>query len=226
MASIVKANPSLTAGGLAVLRRSFSTTDDGTCNYEADYACLAQFTSNHAGKFRTGATPPTAILDGLSQLRLDGTPKLYDVTTSTQNGLTYFKARYSASSLDGGEIITTESQEQRNFSAAVEGSIRTPGNFGSTATESGTVQVSFDYISTTVRVEAKNPRILPQVTGSVGIPFNVSIGQISGVDALVLGKWRAATIETQSTTRSSRGSYTYSKSSSGIYEVVASRVTT
>lgn len=224
MASIVKANPSLTSGGLAVLRRQFSTTDDGTLNYEADYCCLAQFTSNHAGKFRTGATPPTAIPGSLSQLRLDGIPTLYDVTTTTQNGLTYFNARYSAASIDGGEIVTTESQEQRNFSAAVEGSIRTAGNFGSTATETDTVQVSFDYISTTVRVEAKNPNGLPQVKGTVGIPFNVSIGQISGVNALVVGKWREATIETQSTTRSSRGSYTYSKSSSGIYEVVGSRV--
>jgi hypothetical protein len=220
MASIVKANPSLTNGGLAVLRRSFSTTDDGTCNYEADYCCLATFANNHIGRFRTGAQPPTAIPASMSQLRLSGTPKLYDFTTYTQSGLTYFNARYSAASLSEGEVIITESQEQRNFSAVVEGTIRTAGNFGTTTTQTGFVSVSFDYISTTVRVEAKNPRSIPDVRGSVGLPFNKSVGQISGVNVLALNQWREAYIETSSKTRSSRGSYTYSKSSTGIYEVV------
>jgi hypothetical protein len=219
MASIVKANASLTAGGLAVLRRSYSTTDDGTLNYEADYCCLAAFANNHIGKFRTGAQPPTAIPASMSQLRIDGAPKLYDLTTSTQNGLTYFNARYSAASLDPGEVILTESTEQRNFSATVTGSIRTAGNLGTTITVEGQVNVSFDYISTTVRVEAKNPRALPEVKGSVGLPFNKSVGEISGQTAFVFGQWRAATVETTSKSRSSRGTYTYTKSSSGIYEV-------
>ena len=109
MSAIVKANASLTAGGLAVLRREYSTTDDGTLNYAADYCCLSQFANNHIGKFRTGAQPPTAIPASMSQLRIDGTPKLYDLTTNTQNGLTYFNARYSAASLDPGEVIVTES---------------------------------------------------------------------------------------------------------------------
>jgi hypothetical protein len=219
MASIVKANASLTAGGLAVLRRSYSTTDDGTLNYEADYCCLAAFANNHIGKFRTGAQPPTAIPASMSQLRIDGAPKLYDLTTSTQNGLTYFNARYSAASLDPGEVILTESTEQRNFSATVTGSIRTSGNLGTTITVEGQVNVSFDYISTTVRVEAKNPRALPEVKGTVGRPFNKSVGEISGQTAFVFGQWRAATVETTSKSRSSRGTYTYTKSSSGIYEV-------
>lgn len=218
MASIVKANPSLTAGGLAVLRRQFSTTDDGTCNYEADYCCLAQFANNHIGKFRTGATPPTAIPAGMSALRLSGSPKLYDFTINTQNGLTYMNARYTAASTDPGEVITTETSEQRNFSAVLEGSIRIPSNTGANTTQTGSVNVSFDYISTTVRVEAKNPNALPEVKGSVGAPFNVSIGKISNVTALVNGQWRTSYIETTSKTRSSRGTYTYSKSSSGIYE--------
>lgn len=219
MAAIVKANPSLTAGGLAVLRRQYSTTDDGTCNYEAEYACLSQFANNHIGKFRTGAQPPTQIPASMSLLRLEKTPTLYDFSTNTQNGLTYFNARYTAASSDAGEVITTESQEQRNFSATVIGTIRTKGNLGSMITVEDNVNVSFDYISTTVRVEAKNPRILPQARGSVGLPFNISISQISGQDAQVFGQWRASTVETQSKTRSSRGTYTYTKSSSGIYEV-------
>jgi len=219
MAAIVKANASLTAGGLAVIRRSYSTTDDGTLTYEAEYCCLAPFANNYIGRFRTGAIPPTPIPASMSQLRLDGTPKLYDLSTNTQNGLTYFTARYSAASRDAGEVITTESQEQRNFSAVVEGSVRTAGNFGTNVEVTGFVNISFDYISTTVRVEAKNPRTLPDVRGKVGVPFNTSVGQIAGVDAFVGNAWRPATIETSSTTRSSRGSYTYSKSSSGIYEV-------
>ena len=219
MASIVKANSSLTSGGLAVLRREYSTTDDGTLNYLADYCCLSQFANNHIGKFRTGAQPPTAIPASMSRLRIDGAPKLYDLTTSTQNGLTYFNARYSAASLDPGEVILTESTEQRNFSATVTGSIRTAGNLGTTITVEGQVNVSFDYISTTVRVEAKNPRALPEVKGSVGLPFNKSVGEISGQTAFVFGQWRAATVETTSKSRSSRGTYTYTKSSSGIYEV-------
>lgn len=219
MAAIVKANPSLTAGGLAVLRRQYSTTDDGTLNYEAEYCCLSQFANNHIGKFRTGAQPPTPIPASMSLLRLDKTPTLYDFQTNTQNGLTYFTGRYTAASADAGEVITTETQEQRSFSAVVVGSIRTAGNLGNTVTVEGEVNVSFDYISTTVRVEAKNPRILPEVKGSVGFPFNYSASQIGGQTPLLAGKWRPSAIETQSTTRSSRGTYTYTKQSSGIYEV-------
>jgi hypothetical protein len=219
MAAIVKANPSLTAGGLAVLRRQYSTTDDGTLNYEADYVCLSQFANNHIGRFRTGAQPPTPIPASMSQLRLDKTPTLYDFSTNTQNGLTYFNARYTAASADAGEVITTESQEQRSFSAVVTGSVRTAGNLGGRITVTGEVNVSFDYLSTTVRVEAKNPRVLPVVKGKVGRPFNMSVGQLSGQTPTVLGQYRESTVETESKTRSTRGNYTFTKSSSGIYEV-------
>lgn len=220
MASIVKANASLTAGGLAVLRRQYSTTDDGTLNYEADYVCLSQFANNHIGRFRTGAQPPTPIPASMSLLRLDKTPTLYDFQTRTENGLTYFNGRYTAASADAGEVITTETQEQRNFSAVVTGTIRTPiSGFGGLSTVTGDVNVSFDYISTTVRVEAKNPLTLPNVEGSVGFPFNVSVGLINNQTPTVLGQYRASVIETESKTRSSRGTYTYTKSSSGIYEV-------
>jgi hypothetical protein len=57
------------------------------------------------------------------------------------------------------------------------------------------------------------------VKGSVGRAFNLSISSLSGEQPTVLGQYRASTIETQSKTRSSRGTYTFSKSSSGIYEV-------
>jgi hypothetical protein len=219
MAAIVKANSSLANGGLAVLRRSYSTTDEGTLTYEAEYCCLAQFANNYIARFRTGSTPPTPIPASMSALRIDGAPKLYDLTTNTQNGLTYFGARYSAASLDAGEVITTESQEQRSFSAVVTGTIRTAGNLGNTITVTGDVTVSFDYVSTTIRVEAKNPRALPAVRGRVGRPFNVSASLLAGQVANTLGQFRESAVETQSKTRSSRGNYTYTKSSSGIYEV-------
>ncbi len=219
MAAIVKANSSLAAGGLAVLRRQFSTTDDGTCNYEADYACLSQFANAHVGRFRTGSQPPTAIPASMSLLRLSSVPKLYDFTSNTQNGVTTFTARYTAASSDPGEVITTETTEQRSFGATVAASVQTAGNLGATITVSGFVVVSFDYMSKTVRVEAKNPNSLPSVKGSVGLPFNQSIGTISGQRPFLFAAYRQSVIESTSTTRSSRGNYVYSKSSSGIYEV-------
>lgn len=224
MPSIVKANASLTAGGIAVIRRQYSTTDDGTLNYEVEHCCLSQFANNYIGRFRSGATPITAIPSSMSSLRLQGVPTLYDMVTRTENGLTYFSAKYSAASNAPGEVIITESTEQRSFSATVDGSIRTAGNFGSTATVTGSVAVSFDYMSKTVRVEAKNPSILTRAEGDVSEPFNISIGKISGVTPNIVGKYRKATIESESTTRSTRGIYTYSKSSSGIYEVVSTRL--
>lgn len=220
MAALVKANPSLTAGGLAVMRRQFSTTDDGRLNYEADYVCLAQFANNHVGKFRTKAQPPTPIPAAMSLLRLEATPALYDFNTRTENGLTYFSARYATASLEQTEVITTETSEQRAFSAQITGEVRTAGNFGTTSTVEGFTNVSFDYISTTVRVESKSDRVILAPKGRVGNPFNLSVGTVAGVTPLLVGKWRETTIETTSTTRSSRGSYSYSASSSGIYEVV------
>ena len=224
MAAIVKANPSLTAGGLAVLRRAFSTTDEGVLNYEADYVCLSQYANNHIGKFRTGAQPPTPIPSAMSVLRLDAVPKLYDFQTSTENGLTYFNAKYTSAVLnydqDASEVITTETSEQRSFSAQIAGSVRVPGAGGTTSTVEGFTNVSFDYVSYTMRVEAKNSSVLPSVRGRVGLPFNLSVGTISGTSPLLVGKWRASTVEQSSTTKSSRGTYTYSLSSSGIYVVV------
>jgi hypothetical protein len=218
MAAIVKANPSLANGGLAVLRRSYSTTDDGTLTYEADYCCLAQFANNHLGKFRTGAQPPTPIPTSLSTLRLDAAPKLFEFNTKTQSGLTYFFPRYTAASRDAGEVITTETQEQRSFSSTLVGQITTAGNLDSRITVRGLVNVTFDYISTTRQVNAKNPGGLPNVRGAVGQPFNYNVGRINNQIARVSSEQIVSeTIETQSTTRSSRGAYTYTKSSSGIY---------
>ncbi|MEB3207395.1 MAG: hypothetical protein VKK63_00580 [Synechococcus sp.] len=220
MAAIVKANPSLTAGGLAVLKREYSTTDDGICNYFVDYCCLSQFSNVHIIKFRTGANPPTPIPAEMSLLPLASTPKLYDVKIRKENGITYFSTAYSAASLDAGQVITTETFEQRSFTATVLGTIR--GNFSgfdtnNTGTVTQAVSYSFDYISKTVRVEASNPSVLPDIRGSVGPAFNTSVGLIFNQPADVRGKAAASTIDGTSINRTSRGQYTYSKTSSGIY---------
>lgn len=220
MAAIVKANSSLAAGGLAVLRRQFSTTDDGTCNYEADYACLSQFANAHVGRFRTGSEPPTAIPASMFLLRLISAPILYDFTSNTQAGITYFNARYTAASSEPGEVITTESSEQRSVSGTVVGSIR--GNFTGfgIGTQNAFVNISFDYISISVRVEAKNPANLPQIKGRVGQIFNRSVDAINNtVPTIGAGQIKEALIETTSKTRSSRGTFTFSKTSSGVFQI-------
>jgi hypothetical protein len=211
MAAIVKANPSLTAGGLAVLRRSFTTNDDGTMRYEADYCCLSQYAVRWMPSFRTKAQPPTPLPAALLQLQLAKTPELYDLQTETANGLTYFKAVYSAGVTT--EVIITEESDVRNFTVTatrpVGYNVTTPGTInGSTifvqnATE--TITESFDYISITVTAEAKNAN-LPAVKGR--------IERIGGV-SFPFG-YKETTIDRTSKTRSSRGEYTYRISSSGV----------
>ena len=221
MAAIVKANPSLTAGGLAVLRRQYSTTDDGTLNYEAEYVCISQFANNHIGRFRTGAQPPTPIPASMSQLSLESAPKLYDFSTSTQNGLTYFSARYSAAVRGLAEVTITQSQETRNFSATFEngeGAIYTStGNVSQIVV--GPFTASFDYESTTITCESKSEQSLPDLKGSVGNIRNVSISTIRGTKVNLNGRtyWKPQTVESLSSSKSSRGNYTFRKSSSGVY---------
>lgn len=209
MAAIVKANPSLTAGGLAVLRRSFTTNDDGTMRYEADYCCLSQYAIRWMPSFRTKAQPPTALPAALLQLQLAKTPELYDLQTETANGLTYFKAVYSAGVTT--EVIITEESDVRNFTVttnrAVGYNVSTPGTTnGSTTfveTSTETVTESYDYVSVTVTAEAKNAN-LPQV-----------VGRVEPIGRLPWG-YKPTTIDRTSKTRSSRGEYTFRKSSSGI----------
>jgi hypothetical protein len=109
MASIVKAKNSLNNGGLAVLKRTFSTADGGQVNYRADYACLSQFANNHTRKFLSGSQPPTSIPSAMLLLNLSEPPALNDLQTETTNGMTYFRASYMAYLPD---VIIETSTEQ------------------------------------------------------------------------------------------------------------------
>jgi hypothetical protein len=223
MAAIVKANPSLTSGGLAVLKRSFTTSDDGLMTYMAEYCCLSQYASRWTSVFRTGANPPTPLPANMLQLQLTKTPELYDLQTESLNGLTYFRASYSAGVPT--DVTITESSDIRNISWAITyptgTTIRVPtygagiGGITGTATSfvttgNETITASFDYVSVSVTATAKNAT-LPAVKGYVGDSFNhVNTG---GGTATAI----PSTIETFSRTRNRKGEYTYSKTSTGVY---------
>jgi hypothetical protein len=223
MAAIIKANSTLTSGGIATLKRSFTTTDDGLMTYAVEYCCLSQYASRWTANFRTGAQPPTALPANMLQLQLTKTPTLYDLQTETLNGLTYFRATYSAGVPT--DITITETSDVRNISFpitypagtsvrlasygfAVAGGITgTTNSFVTTGIE--TITGSFDYVSYSVTATAKNAA-LPTVRGYVGDAFNF-------VNVIRVETALATTIETSSKTKNNRGEYTFSKTSTGVY---------
>ena len=225
MSALVKANASLTAGNLAVLKRSFVTTDDGTMRYSVEYVCLSAYATKWTPFFRTRAQPPTPLPAAMLQLNLTKTPELYDLTTETMNGLTYFKATYSAGV--SSEVIITEESDVRNFTVTttrpVGYTVTTPNTTnGSTSfvqTDEETITESFDYISVTVTAESKNTN-LPKVEGRVlavsGNSADLFILQAGGV---VVPTVRL--VNKSSKTRTSRGEYTFSYASSGTIESVS-----
>jgi hypothetical protein len=218
MSAIVKANAHLTNGGLSVLKRSFTTSDDGLMTYFVEYVCLSKHASKWTPFFKTKAQPPTALPANMLLLTLNKTPELFDLQTETFNGLSYFRATYSAGVAT--EAIITESSEQRSISwpitypigynITVPFSIDYDTAFVTTGTE--TITASFDYISFSVTAQSKNSE-LPAVKGSVGQIFNY----VGPTDLSLPWGVSAGTIETTSKTRNNRGEYTYSKTSTGVY---------
>lgn len=204
MAAIVKANTSLTAGGLAVLRRTFQTTDRGQLTYNADYVCLAQFANTHAPRFRSGAQPPTPIPSSLLLLNLSRTPTLEQLDTVTENGLTYFRATYTAGVET--DLVYETSSEQRNVAWR-----RTNLSTGSTDI------YSFDYISISVTVTGTNTEI-PIVRGDTGRVFNVRGTSVEAVLQNRIPNVSKTTIESSRSVRGRRGEYQNSATSTGIYE--------
>jgi hypothetical protein len=202
MSSIIRANASLTAGGLAVVNRSYSNDLEGSLNYSVTYVCLDSFAKTNAALFRIGSAPPTPLPSHLIALDLRSAPGLTALTTRTENGLAYFEARYASST--NSEFVITQSEETKVFAAS------------RVVTSSGTdttFTLTFDYISRTVRVSATNT-YPPGVKGSVGAPFNV-VGNTNSV------YFRSTTIETKSKTRSSRGNFSFETNSTGIYEATS-----
>jgi hypothetical protein len=220
MAAIVKANSSLTAGGLVVLRRAFSTSREGRLSYSADYLCLPAFARNHAPKFITGAVPPTPLPSVVSQLQIKDNPTLYDLQTETVNGLTYFRAMYSAVGTGQASFSVTTSSDQRSFQGS-KNRIITTGPPGFQTDNPVTDTLSFDYISTSVTVSSQNQSLIAAQSGSVGERLNIratrtfAIGNniIDGGYVGTIG----STIESTSSTRNSDGTYTFSRTSTGIY---------
>ena len=155
---IVKANAELTAGGLVVLKRSFTTSSTGVMTYTANYVCLAEYASRWTDQFKSSSQPPTPLPDNVLRLELTRTPRLVDLETETVNGLTYFNATYSAGV--NTDLVITESSEQRTLSWV--------SGYNST----GQAQTSsFDYISHSVSVSGTNAEI-PNVAGRTGMVFN------------------------------------------------------
>jgi hypothetical protein len=217
MSALVKANASLTAGNLAVLRRSFVTTDDGSIRYAVDYCCLEQYAPKWTPFFRTRATPPTSLPVEMLQLNLTKTPELYDLTLETMNGLTYFKAVYSAGV--STEVIITEDSDVRNFTVTTTRDVgynfRQNGAVYFQKTGEETITDSFDYVSVTVTAQSKNTR-LPTVQGRITALDGSNVNYFVSGGAIVLPTLKL--INKSSTTRSSRGEYTYNLSSSGIID--------
>ena len=199
MSSIIRANASLTAGGLAVVTRSYSNDLEGSLNYSVTYVCLDTFAKTNAALFRIGSAPPTALPSHLIALGLQSAPGLTALTTKTDSGLTYFEAQYTSSTTS--EFVITQSEETKVFSAS---RVVSANDVDTTYT------LTFDYISRTVSVSATNT-YPPAAKGSVGKPFNV-VGNTN------LVYFRNTTVETKSKSRSSRGNFSYETSSAGIFE--------
>jgi hypothetical protein len=207
MAAIVKANPTLTAGGLVVIRRNFSTSDRGQVTYEAEYVCLSQFANNHAGRFRSGAEPPTPIPAAMLLLNITRTPTLVDLVSQTNNGITTFNATYAAGVQT--DLVITRTSETRSVSWQV---IRD---------NSPTITQGFDYISNSVTATGTNQEI-PVIKGSTGRVFNgrnINLFRIIGNE---LRNVTQTTVESTRQVSNARGEYENSVTSTGIYEAVDS----
>ena len=179
-----------------LLKASLDASDSGQATYSAAYCCLRSYAGVWMPRFRSGATPVTPIPQEILALPLTSQPKLIDVSTESANGLFYFNATYSAG-IESDVVITT-STDIRNISwiSGYNGTQR--------------ITSSFDYVSTSVRATATNAEV-PIINGSVGPPFNTRKFTAGVTDV------RKDTIVQTSRTRSNRGEYQNSVTSTGIY---------
>lgn len=235
MPAIVKANNTLTSGGFAVLRSSlvFNGMD---ATLEVDACCLPAFYSQYVKRFTKGARAfaGTSPLTGLS---LQREPTLYDVNISTENGICYFKAKYSCeidptSDASNGRGVNEES----DFTFTRSWDIKT-FNIGATkqvfqtqtvpgTTNGSTQQVlvsteyitaSFDYVSITESVTQKGRGSAPSVKGSAKEPFNKRNFKALGA-VISVNPFKEATVDSGSETTNSRGEIIYTMTSVGIYQ--------
>ena len=208
--TIVRANATLTAGGISVVKRNVTSQRDGSIVMQAEYVCLATFAARWTQFFVKGAPPPTGLPSSLAVLGASSAPTLFDVTTRTESGLTYFAALYSAA--NPKEVTITETEEQRNWSGVVQYNLN--GGF-----VLFTTNYSFDYMSKSVAVTGRNT-YPGERGGSVGRPFNRSFNFIlNDVGAQAVALPKATTIVSRTKTQSSLGEFSYSTTSTGVYEL-------
>lgn len=207
MAAIVKANSSLTAGGLAVLGRNISASDSGQVVYTVNYACLSQYADTWAQSFKSGAQPPTPLPVAMLRLDLTRTPQLTELQSQSSNGLTYFNATYSAGI--ASDLVITRSSETRNISWVASDVELEPGFVRRTV-------ASFDYISTSVTVEGTNSTI-QKIDGTVSDCFNARNVNANDVLSNKVANLEKRVVVSTSIRKNRKGEYLNSVTSTGIY---------
>lgn len=203
MPSTVVANPELAQGGLVLLKHSASHSSDGASTYVADYACLAQFATNHTGKFVKGAPPPIDRPAALARTDV----AMDDVTIERINGIVYFRAVYAGA--DRNVYEESETETLKSFSKTVEQRIPRGNNPANAIIR--TYSLSFDYISVTVTTTSKFNWINRRGANSlVSSPRNI-VGDVGRV------QYRPDAIVLRSLTKGGNGTKTYTLNAQGIY---------
>lgn len=236
--AIVKANYTLSSGGIVVLKRTFQNSLSYNIQYTIEYCCLAQFRHKYVPYFKYGSDPIDGLPSEISNLKgtfsteniyaietedasgfFANTPTLESVEIQTANGLTFFKATYNQYR---STYTTVTSTEQRSFSASATGTgtsgTKNPYNQGDQTylEQQQTTTLAFDYMSTTVTVESRNG-YYGAGTGSVGNPFNQRITNSNSNVGSVSVPYSASYIDSKSSETSTSGETIYRTSSTGIY---------
>lgn len=199
MAAIIRANAALLAGNMAVLKRDYGTDYEGIFFYDVTYVCLEQFLDRHINKFRPKMPPPTAMPANFSLFNFSSEPVLWDVSITSANGLSYIAAKYSTNT--NQEITVTQTSEERAYYATKDGGNDEESSF-----------ISFDYIAVSVTVTSVNTQ-QPAIKAYPGTVFNFR----SGGPKFAEIRYYPNTIFSSSKSRSSRGQYSFSVTSTGIY---------
>ena len=173
MASTIRANSALAAGGLALVSHTTSVADDAFVEVSAQFACLNSFASQNLAKFGPDSQWPLAALPSdLAALSLDtGTVYLLDYTSSVQAGILTISAKYVGASLN--RVLRTDISFDRRtfgFSRSIPTKSST-GSDGSWQIEFVTQTVAIDYQAETRRVAfaVVGGRFEPRLSASVKI---------------------------------------------------------
>lgn len=200
MPSIVKTNPTLSAGGLQLVNYSVEDQADGTLAIDVEFLCLPSAQLRILQSIRANAPAPDSIMQNadfigiLQSLGAGGRPTIRSCRTQTNYGLTTINVVLGIltnPALEGeGAAITREvttSTDLRSFS-------------GSVSDNDGTAYaISFDYYAQTVTVEGQQGLALSEEP-YISAPFNVRSGLPS-----VLSYLKTFTSQTSRTYRNNIG---------------------